>query len=174
MARYKPQMNVELYRVQDRVDLSLGQTAVTREILDLYYDFEFFGGLVFVFDNHAKIIYTYVTSADCRSWAKKISKATDQAKCAKLTQKYLQSEMEVNLSDYHFIRINEGEIHNEFEKTFLYAINPIEMYSQHYYRDDVQMLMPEEEPEVELSKCPTCGWILSSPGAACPRCKLKK
>ena len=48
-----------------------------------------------------------------------------------------------------------------------------DLYNKHYFRPDVEMLMPQETPtiEEEVIKCPKCGWILSKGKNKCPRCQ---
>jgi tRNA(Ile2) C34 agmatinyltransferase TiaS len=56
----------------------------------------------------------------------------------------------------------------------LYEIQDFALYNKHYYRADVEMLMPQETAPVEeaIKKCPKCGWILSKGKNKCPRCQF--
>ncbi len=172
--KYKPQWNVESYQLIDRVELYLKETAATRENIDFYQDIEHFGGIIWYFDNHAKKIYTWIcTYWKHRSWAKKIAKETNPKKFAKRVRDILEKEMRKDFSEYEIIRVEEGEINNDFETLFLYEIVDYELYQEHYYRPDVQMRMPQETVETEpaIDRCPHCDWIISAGTTKCPKCQ---
>ena len=170
---YKPSWNVESYLLIDRVDLYLKETAATRENVDFYQDIEHFGGIIFYFDNYAKIIYVWVSNYwKHRDWAKKIAKEQNPVKFQKAVIEILQKEMQKDLTGYKVVRVNEGEINNDFETLFLYEIVEFHLYKQHYFRADVQMLMPQEEQEApKIRECPNCGWVLSADATVCLKCK---
>jgi len=175
LPKYKPAWNLEFYRVVDKAQLEIEETQPTREVIDLYSEIPDFAGIVFIFDNLNKIIWTwcsrYVKSS---SWAKKIIKEKNPNKVAQLVLKHLQDEMQVDLSDYKVAKVVEGEHPNEFEELFLYDVVDYNLYKQHYYKPEYQHLydyMQENEPESQTKKCKNCGWIMSISKNICPRCR---
>ena len=170
---YKPSWNIESYLLIDRVDLYLKETAATRENMDFYQDIEHFGGIIFYFDNLEKNIFVWVSLYwKHRDWAKKIANEKNADKFPKVVIKILEKEMEKDFSGYKVFRVNRSEINNDLENLFLYEIVEFTLYKQHYYRADVQMLMPQEDQEVaKVQECSKCGWVLSADAKECPRCK---
>jgi hypothetical protein len=171
---YKPSFNVQAYNVIDRVDLSIRETHPNREVVDQYSENAYYGGITFVFDNIGKVIYTYVTRyLKKRDWAKKIDKEKNPINLKKLVLNILESQLDRVIEGYDVKRVEEGEIDNDFETLFLYEIQDYSLYQQHYFRSDVEMLLPQPDPVVEerVAKCPKCGWILSKGKNKCPRCQ---
>jgi hypothetical protein len=85
----------------------------------------------------------------------------------------MEDEMQVSFKAYQFIRVEEGEINNDFETLLLYEAADINLYSEHHFRAEVQALMPEADPEPDIFSCPKCGWILSVDATVCIKCKSK-
>ena len=175
---YKPDFNVQMYNVIDRVDLSIRETHPTREVIDLYQEsVNYYGGITFVFDNIEKIIYCWVSRyAKKRDWAKKIAKAINPKKNAQLVIGHLQEELGRSLEGYKVKREVEGEHSDPFETMFLYEVQDFKLYQKHYYRDDVQMLMPDESSYFvaeTTTKCPKCNWIISAGKSKCPMCQYE-
>ncbi len=171
---YKPSFNIQAYNVIDRVDLIIREAQPSREIIDLYSDNPYYGGVSFFFDNLGKIIYAWIsTYAKKRDWAKRIGGEKDPRKFEMLVRKTLENELNVSLTAYKIIRVDEGNHPNDFETLLLYEVQDFDLYNKHYFRPDVEMLMPQETPTIEeaVIKCPKCGWILSKGKNKCPRCQ---
>jgi hypothetical protein len=171
---YKPAFNVQAYNVIDRVDLGVRETHPSREIIDLYSENAYYGGVSFLFDNIGKIIWGWISNyAKKREWAKKIAGEKNPAKFEALVKKTLEEELNVQLTGYTVKRVEEGNHPNDFEELFLYEIQDFDLFNKHYYRADVEMLMPQETPKSQerVNKCPKCGWIISKGKNKCPRCQ---
>ena len=171
---YKPSFNIQAYNVIDRVDLSIRETHPSREIVDLYSENNYYGGISFFFDNIGKIIWVWIARyTKHKDWAKKIVNEKNPDKFKKLVHKILEDELDKTIEGYEIHRVEEGNHPDDFELLFLYEIQEFELYNQHYYRADVQMLMPQEATPVEqtVTKCPKCGWILTKGKTKCPRCQ---
>jgi hypothetical protein len=172
---YKPSFNVQMYNVIDRVDLTIRETHPTREVIDLYSENNYYGGVSFLFDNIGKIIFGWISLyAKKRDWAKKMAKEKDPNKFASLVLKTLQDEIRRTITGYRIVRVDEGNHPNDFETLFLYEVQDFNLYQQHYYRPDVEMLLPVTDVYVEekTKKCPKCSWILSKGKTKCPRCQF--
>ena len=176
-----------MYNVIDNVDLMIRETHPSRQVIDLYEEaVNYYGGLTFLFDNLSQIIYVWVPEygPDKRGWVKKAAKYARKYKDKNkdkyknklvdmIKEKFLE-EMGVVIKNYEFRIVLENQHPDDFEYLFLYEVQEYGLYSQHYFRSDVQMRMPmDTEPVVEekVDKCPECGWILSKGATKCPRCK---
>lgn len=175
---FKPSFNVQMYNVIDRVDLSIRETHPTREVIDLYEEsVNYYGGITFLLDNITKVIYTWVSNyAKKRDWAKKIGGEKNPTKLERMVLEILEKELGITFAGYKVKREEEGNHSNEFETMFLYEVQEFDLYKQHYYRSDVEALMPQEDiysPKVEetILKCKKCGWILSKGKTKCPKCQ---
>jgi hypothetical protein len=171
---YKPSFNIQAYNVIDRVDLTLRETHPSREIVDLYTENNYYGGISFFFDNIGKVIWVWISNyAKKRDWAKKIAGEKNPDKFAKLCLKILEDELDRVIKGYEIKRVEEGVHPDDFELLFLYEIQEYDLYNQHYFRPEVEMLMPVEQAPVEqtTTKCPKCGWIISAGKNKCPRCQ---
>ena len=88
---YKPSFNIQAYNVIDRVDLIIREAQPSREIIDLYSDNPYYGGVSFFFDNLGKIIYAWIsTYAKKRDWAKRIGGEKNARKFEMLVRKTLK------------------------------------------------------------------------------------
>lgn len=171
---FKPSFNIQAYNVIDRVDLSLRETHPSREVIDLYSDNNYYGGVSFFFDNIGRVIWVWIARyAKQRDWAKKIAKETDPKKFKDIVLKILQDQLDRVIENYDVQRVEEGVHPDDFETLLLYEIQEYDLYNQHYFRPDVEALMPVEEAPVEttVTKCAKCGWILTKGKTKCPRCQ---
>lgn len=177
---FKPSFNIQMYNIIDRVDLIVRETHPTREVIDLYQEsVNYYGGVTFLFDNLGKIIYGWISNyAKKRDWAKKLAGEKNPQKFEKLVIENLERELDMSLEGYKVKREEEGIHSNEFETLFLYEVAEFELYQEHHYRPDVEMLMPQDnlyKPNLDdaIRKCPKCGWILSKGKTKCPRCQTE-
>ena len=65
-----------------------------------------------------------------------------------LVRKTLENELNVSLTAYKIIRVDEGNHPNDFETLLLYEVQDFDLYNKHYFRPDVEMLMPEKRPQL--------------------------
>ena len=173
---YKATYNIQMYNCIDRVDLTIRETHPSREIIDIYSENNYYGGISFVFDNLSRMIWVWIAKySKKRSWAKKLTKENDADKFTKKTYNVLEDLLQRKLDNFEVRRVDEGNHPDDFEMMFLYEVQDIDLYSEHYLRGDVTMLMPDESSyyvEEKVEKCPKCGWILSADKTKCPMCKF--
>lgn len=172
---YKPSFNIQAYNVIDRVDLGIRETHPSREVIDLYSENPYYGGISIFFDNLGKVIWVWISSYQKkRDWAKKLANEKDLKKFTDLATKILEQELNCDLAGYTIKKVEENNHPDDFELLFLYEIQDFALYNKHYYRPDVEMRMPQEAPKIEdkVTNCPKCGWILSKGKTKCPRCQF--
>lgn len=187
---YKPAFNIQMYNAIDNVDLMIRETHPSREVIDLYEEaVNYYAGLTFVFDNLSQIIWVWIPiyGPKKRGWVKKLARlghkcveSQDPSVCKKFSKEVierLEEELNCTITNYEVKPVIEGQHPDDFEYLFLYEVQEYGLYSQHYFRPDVQMRMPMEEydapSEEPVRKCPNCGWIVSKDATHCPRCKAE-